>query len=1145
MGSPETWARSEARLTGQCTDTTEAVVAEGPNRGKWLRWERQSGGATVRENEVFDAHATNALWSRECQTSFARGTNKKIPRSQQLSLNPSAIASLARPQLPPTGPLATRPSTNVTHDPAVGMLISHVPNPSSKSRLSHIQAPPNGSPGPPASGNGNARKLASSPIRQRFSASLSVKLAFLAVGAFAMLTTALLLGVTYQFERLSEMTIGKQEMELSTSVVQDIEAAVRNAHDSLNQAAIRISKLPTFDESSLRQALAPEDQLLVLFSEGLQVMDLEHRVVMSIGPVRQQHDADYVFARPSNNYVVSPPFEAFSVPGHPAVAEVVPIVASGEIRGYLSGAFDLFGSRYLGPFRNSRFGELGYFSLTTQNRILILHKDPKRILQWGGPAGLNLAIDRGLKGWEGWMNTRTSAGPMVTAIRQVPSTGWVLSVHYPKSVAQAPFLTARRDLVLAVATGALVLLAAVLLLSRRMMQPLLAMKRQVEALTEGNRDVVLAPIRSDDEIGVLSRAFNRLVQERSAAETLLRASEERFRLAFRISPEPMSLTRASDNVLVAINEGFEQLFGVNEANALGHTPEELGIRIETADSKPSVVCLNDKEVRREEALRATTASERRIELSVSSSVVTARGVPHLLTLSRDVTALRAAEAERERLTLELRTSEARHRRVVRNVPVVQWALDNDGVFTLAEGLGLLSLGHRSQQMVGSNLFELYAANAQILRYFVQARDGQLVSGAFEQGDAAFDSHWGPLRDESGCIVGVTAIALDVTERQRLETARRQTESRMGLLERLAATGRLAAGVAHEINNPLTYVISNLEEIQSELMRTEGSGTIRQRANEAMDGAVRVAAIVRDLRAFSGRPQQGQPRCEPAKVAESAATLMRNQIRHRARLEVACESSPEAAIENGRLTQVLVNLLMNACQAIPEGNIEAHFVRLSVRYESPWISIDVSDSGTGIQADVLPHLFEPFFTTRMIGEGSGLGLSVSFALVTEVGGNIEVRSTAGEGATFSVKLPIAEALPTAAPEPSLSANTRKLRLLIVDDEPLVGRAVARHLREHTVLFEASAQAALGRLRRGERYDAILTDMMMPEMSGTQFYEQLKRELPELSNKVIFMSGGAFGSEAQAFVARENPTIYEKPLDLGLLSARLRQLTEDVA
>ena len=114
---------------------------------------------------------------------------------------------------------------------------------------------------------------------------------------------------------------------------------------------------------------------------------------------------------------------------------------------------------------------------------------------------------------------------------------------------------------------------------------------------------------------------------------------------------------------------------------------------------------------------------------------------------------------------------------------------------------------------------------------------------------------------------------------------------------------------------------------------------------------------------------------------------------------------------------------------------------------------------------------------------------------------------------------------------------------MDDEPLVGRAVARHLREHHVVFESSAQAALERLRSGERFDAILTDMMMPEMSGIQFYEQLQRELPELPSRIMFMSGGAFGPEAHAFVAREKPTIYEKPLDLGLLSARLRQLAND--
>jgi PAS domain S-box-containing protein len=991
-----------------------------------------------------------------------------------------------------------------------------------------------------------AEPTGGSGTRPRHSASLAFKLALLAVTPFVLLSMVLLLGVTYQFERLSEMTIGNQEMEISTPVVQGIEAAVRNAHESLGTAALRLSKLATFDEPSLQRALAQEDQLPLLFSEGLLVMDAQHQVVASVGPVRQKRtqQAGYAFPPVSANSIVSLPFEALSAPAHPAVAQIVPFLVNGQIRGTLSGASDLFGPRYLGPYRSTRFGESGYFSLTTPNRILILHRDSTRVLQWGGPAGLNRAIDRGLEGWEGWMNTTTALGPMITAIRQVPSTGWILSVHYPKNVAQSPFLTARRDLVLAGGVGGASLGGLLLFLSRRMVRPLSAMTRQVEALTEGTSDVLLVPVFSDDEIGVLSKAFNRLVQERHAAEAELRASEERFRLAFRTSPEPMSLTRLTDNVLVAVNEGFEQLFQVSEAEALGHTVEALGITVEVPDRDLKVSHPNGNAIPRDGLLRATTASGRKIDLSVSSSLLTVRGEGHLLTMSRDVTALRAAEAARERLTLELRTSEERYRRVVRNVPVVQWALDNDGVFTLAEGLALLSLGRRSERMVGSNLFEFYADNAQILQYFAEARGGQVISGAFEQGAAAFDSHWGPLRDESGGIVGVTAIALDVTERRRAELARRETESRMTVLERLAATGRLAAGVAHEINNPLTFVLSNLEEIHSQLAGKEGTVQIRLCAREAMDGAKRVAAIVRDLRVFSGRPQQGQPRCQPAKVADSAVSLMRNQIRHRARLEVDSRPTPEAAIEDGRLAQVLVNLLLNACQAIPEGNVEGNLIRLAVGYESPWVVVLVSDSGEGIAPDVIPHLFEPFFTTRKIGEGSGLGLSVSFAIVTEVGGTIEVQSTKGEGAKFMLRLPVAETPPISAAEPDHAGafQTKRLRILVIDDELPVGRSLARYLSKHEVAVETRAQAALERLRKGERFDAILTDMMMPEMSGIQFYEHLQHELPGLSSSVIFMSGGVFGPEAQAFMDNVKPMVYEKPLDVQLLLSHLHDLAE---
>ncbi len=975
--------------------------------------------------------------------------------------------------------------------------------------------------------------------------SLALKLALLAVTPFVVLSTVLLLGVTYQFQRLSEQTIGNQEMEISTPVVQAIEAAVRNANESLAAAARRIAKLATLDEASVQRALAQEDQLSFLFSEGLLVMDAKHQVVASMGPVRNKREAQpgFLFPEDSAQSLVSLPFEALTTPGHPAVAQTVPIEAGGQLRGYLSGASDLFGPRYLGPYRSTRFGESGYFSLTTPNRILILHKDPKRVLQWGGPPGINRAIDRGLQGWEGWMNTRTTVTAMITAIRQVPSTGWVLSVHYPKDVAQSPFLTARRDLLIAVAVGAAVLLGIVLLLSRGMVRPLSAMTKQVEALTEGTSDVLLVPVHSGDEIGVLAKAFNRLVQERSAAEAEVRASEERFRLAFRTSPEPMALTRMSDKRLVAVNEGFERLFRVSEAEALDHTIEQLGITIEPPDQgSQTVPSQGDDDVLPRGLLRATTADNRRLDLSVTSSLLNLRGERHLLTVSRDVTALRAAEAARERLTLELRKSEERYRRVVRNVPVVQWALDNDGVFTLAEGLALLSPGRRAERMVGANIFEMYADHAQILQYFAQAQRGQVISGPFEQGDAAFESHWGPLRDEAGNIVGVTAIALDVTERKRAELARRETESRMTVLERLAATGRLAAGVAHEINNPLTYVLSNLEEIDARLATREGADAIRDHAREAMDGAKRVAAIVRDLRVFSGRPQRGHARCQPARVIDSAVTLLRNQIRHRARLEIDNRLTPDAAIENGRLAQVLVNLLMNACQAIPEGHVESNLIRLTLACTPPWIVIEVSDSGDGIAQEIIPHLFEPFFTTRKMGEGSGLGLSVSFAIVSEVGGTIDVQSSKGAGAKFVLKIPVAG--PTSAdlaePVQTPSPGFKRLRILVIDDEAPVGRALARYLSEHEVAVETGAQSALQRLRSGERFDAILTDMMMPEMSGIQFYEHVKREWPDLVSTVMFMSGGVFGPEAQGFVDKVKPIVYEKPLDVQLLLAHLRDL-----
>jgi PAS domain S-box-containing protein len=848
--------------------------------------------------------------------------------------------------------------------------------------------------------------------------SLTPRLAALAVVPFVLLTSLLLLGLTYQFERLAETTIGGQQVELASSMSQDIEGKMRLVYDRLRASADHFGRQSS-DAKIIQALLEQRDQLLLSFDEGVLVTDAQHRVVAGFGPVEQRlrEHPDHAFPPPEANRIVSLPFESLSTPRHPAVAETVPILVRGQVWGYLSGALDLFGSRYLGNYFDRQLREGGYFSLTASDRTIILHGDPSRVLRFGGGVGANLAIDRGFAGFEGWMHTTTVAGlPMITAVKLMPSTGWLLAVNFPKRVAEMPFCRARRELFLALVLAAGALLALVLTVSRRLTRPLLDMTRQVEALTKGQRDVLPVPVKSHDELGLLSEAFNRLVRERSQAEGALRASVER------------------------------------------------------------------------------------------------------------------------------------HRLVVRNVPVVQWALDSDGQFTLAEGRGLAAFGFESDEIVGSNLVTLFRDNAPILKYFSQAKAGQVVSGSFEYGKAVFDSHWGPLRDESGNIVGVTAIALDVTEHPQAERARKDTEAQMGLLERLAATGRLAAGVAHEINNPLTYVISNLEEVRASLRTEPANEDLHRLVEEAIGGAERVAAIVRDLRVFARAPAKSENRCDPTKAAESAASLAWNQIRHRARLERDFHATPEAAISDGRLAQVLVNLLMNACLAIPEDRFHEHSIRVSVRYVEPWIVIEVTDNGAGMSLETQAHVFEPFFTTRAPGEGMGLGLALCHTIVTEAGGSITVQSEVAKGTTFRVQLPPATSPPGEATkeldcDSAADAPGRgRLRLLVIDDEPLIGRSLSRLLRELDIAFEVRARSALERLRGGEQFDAILCDLMMPEMSGMQFYEIVCQEMPDLGHKILFMSSGAFGGEGEAFVQRMGDRVFEKPGELRLVSKRLREVAE---
>jgi PAS domain S-box-containing protein len=377
---------------------------------------------------------------------------------------------------------------------------------------------------------------------------------------------------------------------------------------------------------------------------------------------------------------------------------------------------------------------------------------------------------------------------------------------------------------------------------------------------------------------------------------------------------------------------------------------------------------------------------------------------------------------------------------------------------------------------------------------------------------------------------------DVTEARALRAVLERTE-------RLAALGTLAAGVAHEVNNPLAYVGANLhflrDALQPAALPPDALGDLRRAVDEAIGGTVRVREIVAGLKQFAA-PAAGTPGPVDVRAELLAAVGMtRNEIAHRARLAVELpEALPAVTAGPAELGQVFVNLLVNAAHAIPDGAIDAE-VRLAARAEGARVIVEVGDTGVGIPPELLSQVFDPFFTTKAVGAGTGLGLSVCHGIVNAAGGTIEVESVPGHGSTFRVILPAAATAAAPARVPDAPPAPSRGRLLIVDDEPLVGRALARLVASsHEVVVVTSGADALARLVAGERFDLVLCDLMMPGISGMELEARVAQAVPAMVGRLVYMTGGAFTPLARAFLEAGRPFL-EKPIDAAALRTLLAE------
>lgn len=498
------------------------------------------------------------------------------------------------------------------------------------------------------------------------------------------------------------------------------------------------------------------------------------------------------------------------------------------------------------------------------------------------------------------------------------------------------------------------------------------------------------------------------------------------------------------------------------------------------------------------------------------------------------------EGELLALTLaDLRAAEARYRFLAQST-LEGVVLHADGkIVDSNEGLERMRAGATPRGAGVASLFDQGSAGA-----LSEVIDGAGDRGPRELLAVRSDGAVFPVEvvardgEHDGRRVGVLVLR-DLSERKNVQ-------ARLALTDRLASLGTLAAGAAHEINNPLAYVAANLQLAIEHLdreARSEGTRELVESLRDALEGCGRIRAIVDDLRSLSRAERDESLRAvDVTAVVTSALRMAQNEIRHRARVVRETPEVPRVLASEGRLIQVLLNLLVNAAQSIPEGDARTNVIRVGARHDaaSGSVVIEISDSGEGIPPDALPRIFDPFFTTKPPGAGMGLGLSICHGIVASLGGEMSVDSEVGKGTTMRVRLPVSEARAATETPPTHGApSAERARVLVVDDEPALLRALGRVLGDHDVVLARSGREALAHCEEGA-FDIILCDLMMPDITGMEVYERLLATNAPQAARMVFMTGGAFTPQAREFLAAVPSSRLDKPVDVSVLRSLIDEM-----
>ena len=390
---------------------------------------------------------------------------------------------------------------------------------------------------------------------------------------------------------------------------------------------------------------------------------------------------------------------------------------------------------------------------------------------------------------------------------------------------------------------------------------------------------------------------------------------------------------------------------------------------------------------------------------------------------------------------------------------------------------------------------------------------------------------------------LSALVRDVSERRRMEDQNRDVSHQVLQAEKLAALGQTVSGVAHELNNPLATILT-----WSERLAERRLDTVTKRGVETILGeAERAAKIVRNLLTFSRKRHTTRAMVDLNQVVRETLALRayEQRVSNITTIDGLATGLPRVFADPHHLKQVLLNLVINAEQAMLSAHGRGTLVTRSwLDAERDVVVLELNDDGPGMPDEVQPKIFDPFFTTKAVGKGTGLGLTVAYAIVQDHGGRLRVESAAGGGTSFFVELPSGG---DARPAPERAAEQPAgdgggAAVLVVEDEPALATAVAEVLTDagYRVDRAGDGRAALDRVQ-ATVYDLVVCDLRMPRMDGRAFYQEVAKSTPRLARRILFVTGDVAGTDAERFLAESGCRWLAKPFRLGELLRVARELT----